>query len=64
MPVFNGLGFLEVYQQLPLVQRQAIVVIVLTSAVLDRDLERLQHLPVAGVFDKPLTKEKLQRLLA
>jgi CheY-like chemotaxis protein len=64
MPVFNGLEFLEAYQQLPAAQRQAIVVIMLTSAVLDRDLERLRHLPVAGVLDKPLTKEKLQGLLA
>ena len=63
MPVFNGLEFLEAYQQLPATQRQAIVVIMLTSAVLDRDLERLRHRPVVGVLNKPLTKEKLQELL-
>jgi len=63
MPVFNGLEFLQAYQQLPPAQRQSTLVIVLTSAVLDRDLAQLQRLPVAGVLAKPLTKEKLQRLL-
>ena len=47
-----------------LTQRQRIVVIVLIPAVLDRDLERLRHLLVAGVLDKPLTREKWQGLLA
>lgn len=63
MPVMNGIQFLEAYQYLPLAQQQAPVVVLLTTAVLPKDLERLQRLPVAGMLEKPLTSEKLRDLL-
>lgn len=64
MPVMNGFEFLEAYQQLPLHQRRAKILVMLTTALLPHDLERLQRLPVAGVLTKPLTKEKIAALLA
>jgi len=63
MPVMNGLAFLEAYAQLPLAQRQAIVVIMLTTSLHERDLARAQQLPIAGSLDKPLTKAKLLAVL-
>jgi CheY-like chemotaxis protein len=38
MPVMGGIEFLEAYQQLPLSQRQAQVVVLLTTSVNPRDL--------------------------
>lgn len=63
MTVMNGLAFLEAYAQLPLAQRQAIVVIMLTTSLHERDLARAQQLPIAGSLDKPLTKAKLLAVL-
>lgn len=63
MPTMNGLEFLEAYQQLPLAQQHRSIIIMLTTSLLGRDLEQLQHLPISGVLNKPLTKEKLHTVL-
>ncbi|OUJ69176.1 response regulator [Hymenobacter crusticola] len=63
MPVMNGLAFLEAYVQLPLAQRQAIVIVMLTTSLHERDLAQAQQLPIAGFLNKPLTKEKVAALL-
>lgn len=61
MPVMNGLAFLESYTQLP--QLPASVIVLLTTSVHERDLARVQQLPIAGALDKPLTKDKLLGVL-
>lgn len=63
MPVMNGIEFLEAYQQTSLAQQQASVIVLLTTTVLTRDLERVQQLPIASVLDKPLTSDKLRLLV-
>jgi CheY-like chemotaxis protein len=63
MPVMSGIEFLEVYQHLPLRQQQAIVIVLLTTSVNARDLERVQTLPIAGTLTKPLTEAKVTALL-
>lgn len=63
MPVMNGIEFLEAYVQLPQAQRQAIVVVMLTTSLHSRDLERVQELPIAGLVNKPLTREKVDTIL-
>ncbi|MFD1871106.1 response regulator [Hymenobacter bucti] len=63
MPVLNGLGFLEVYVQMPLAQQQAIVIVMLTTSLHEHDLARAQQLPIAGFLNKPLTREKVTTLL-
>ncbi|WP_139925355.1 response regulator [Hymenobacter sp. DG01] len=63
MPVLNGIEFLQAYQHLPSTQRQGIVVLLLTSASVERDLDLLRGLPFNGVIEKPLTAAKLQQLL-
>lgn len=63
MPVLNGLGFLEAYMQMPLAQRQAIVIVMLTTSLHPLDLARAQELPIASFLNKPLTQEKVTALL-
>lgn len=63
MPIMNGIEFLEAYAQLPLAKQRGVVIVMLTTSILPRDLERVQQLPVAGVLNKPLTKEKLQAVV-
>ncbi|RZK31843.1 MAG: response regulator [Hymenobacter sp.] len=63
MPVLNGIEFLQAYQHLPATQRQGTVVLLLTSASVERDLRQLQGLPLDGIIEKPLTAAKLQQVL-
>ena len=63
MPVMNGLEFLTAYQHLPLAQRQATIVVLLTTSVNPRDLDLVGQLPIAGTLTKPLTEAKLRDVL-
>jgi CheY-like chemotaxis protein len=63
MPVLNGLGFLEAYVQMPLAQRQAIVIVMLTTSLHPVDVARARELPIAGFLTKPLTREKVTALM-
>jgi CheY-like chemotaxis protein len=63
MPGMNGIQFLEAYQQRPVAQRAATVVIMLTTTMDARDLARLDELSIAGLVSKPLTKEKIDNIL-
>ena len=63
MPQMNGFEFLSAYQQLPVPQRGAIVVVMLTTSMHPQDLERLQQYPVAGFLSKPLNKDKVNDVL-
>ncbi|MDB5234386.1 MAG: hypothetical protein JWR44_1379 [Hymenobacter sp.] len=63
MPVMDGTAFLEAYLQLSPVQQQASVIVLLTTTVHERELQRLRQLPVAGLVSKPLTRDKIHDLL-
>lgn len=63
MPVMDGRAFLQAYQQLPVAQQRASVVVLLTTTVHERELGSLRQLPVAGLISKPLTREKVDGLL-
>ncbi|MBH8560389.1 response regulator [Hymenobacter negativus] len=63
MPVMGGFEFLEAYQRLPLAQRRAIVIVMLTTSLHPADVQRAGSLPVAGFLTKPLTAEKIQQVL-
>ncbi|WP_426061240.1 response regulator [Hymenobacter sp. B1770] len=63
MPVMNGIEFLEAYQQLSLPQREAIVIVLLTTSANPQELARARQLPIAGVLTKPLTPQKVQQVL-
>ena len=63
MPQMDGFEFLRAYQQLPLPQRGAIVIVMLTTPLHPQDLERLQQFPVAGFLSKPLNQDKVNDVL-
>jgi CheY-like chemotaxis protein len=63
MPVLNGLAFLEAYVRMPLANKQAIIIVMLTTSLHEYDLARAQQLPIAGFLNKPLTREKVTALL-
>ncbi|WP_022824915.1 response regulator [Hymenobacter norwichensis] len=63
MPVMNGIEFLEAYAQLPVEQQEMVVIVMLTTSMHARDLKRVQELPIAGLVNKPLTKEKVDSIL-
>ncbi len=65
MPGMNGLQFLESYRQLPLPTEPAPVVVMLTTSLHPRDVQRVQQLgTVAGFVSKPLTAAKVHAILA
>ena len=63
MPVMDGFAFLEAYHRLPLPQKHAIIIVMLTTSLHQQDVERVQRLDIAGFLNKPLTKEKLDDVL-
>jgi CheY-like chemotaxis protein len=63
MPIMNGIEFLQAYQLLPPAQRSSTTVIVLSTSVDARDLDRLADLPAAGRLSKPLTPEKITQVV-
>jgi len=63
MPVMDGFAFLEAYDKLPLPQKQAITIVMLTSSLHPRDVDRAKQLNIAGFLNKPLTKEKVNEVL-
>jgi len=63
MPVMDGFAFLEAYDKLLLPQKQAIIIVMLTTSLHPKDVERVQKLNIAGFLNKPLTEEKLNSVL-
>ena len=64
MPGMNGIEFLAEYQQLPLAEQQATVIVMLTTSLHPRDVQRVEQFGiVAGFISKPLTPEKVHGLL-
>jgi CheY-like chemotaxis protein len=63
MPVMDGFAFLEAYNQLPLPQKQAIIIVMLTTSLHPQDVNRVQTLNIAGFLNKPLTESKVNDVL-
>ena len=63
MPVMDGFAFLKAYNQLEGIDREAIIVVMLTTSLHPQDVERMQQLPIAGFINKPLNKPKLEEVL-
>jgi CheY-like chemotaxis protein len=64
MPGMNGFDFLEHYSQLPAAAQERTVVAVLTTSMHGADTARVAQYPNVEYLTKPLTEEKMQRLLA
>ena len=63
MPVMDGFAFLEAYGKLPLEQRKATIIVMLTTSLHPQDVERVQRLSIASFLNKPLTETKFNDLL-
>lgn len=64
MPGMSGIEFLDHYRQLPLAEQRAIVIVMLTTSLHPRDVQRVEQLQlVSGFLAKPLTAEKVDALL-
>jgi CheY-like chemotaxis protein len=64
MPGMNGFDFLERYSQLAPDAQERTVVAVLTTSMHGADTARVAQYPNVEYLTKPLTEEKMQRLLA
>ena len=64
MPVMDGFAFLQAYDQLLIPQKSAIVIIMLTTSLHPKDMERVKDLNIAGFLNKPLTEAKINEVLA
>jgi len=64
MPVMNGFEFVEAYEQLPLHVTEQYRIFILSSTRNKRDISRLLSFKsVNGIVEKPLTKEKIKKLV-
>ena len=64
MPVMNGFEFLEAYHQLENDLNKSIIIVMLTSSLNPKDIERAQETGVDEFLNKPLTEENLKTLLS
>jgi CheY-like chemotaxis protein len=63
MPVMNGFEFMEAYDQLELPHKQSVVVVMLTTSLNPKNMERLEEMLIQGVLNKPLTEEMVRMML-
>lgn len=64
MPGMGGFDFLEAYEALPADKRQAVVIVMLTSSIDDRDRSRAMGFStVKGFVSKPLDRPEAAKLL-
>lgn len=62
MPVMNGFEFLEYFRRLPVSSQ--IQVVMLTSSVYHKDLEKAKSYQINYYVSKPLTTEKLKEIFS
>jgi CheY-like chemotaxis protein len=63
MPVMDGFQFLEALGKLSLPEKEAIVIVMLTTSLHPQDMNRVQSLNIGGFLNKPLTRDKLNEVL-
>ncbi|MDQ4140345.1 MAG: response regulator [Bacteroidota bacterium] len=63
MPIMDGFEFLNAYEQLDLDQKESVVIIMLTTSLNPRDLEKVKQANIAGIINKPLTKKALLEIV-
>ena len=64
MPGISGFEFLELYNALPQPVQDKTVITVLTTSMHSADTTRVAQYPNVEYLTKPLTEEKMQKLLA
>ena len=64
MPVMDGFEFLDAYKELEFEQKQSVVIVMLTTSLNPRDVEKVQRANIGGLVNKPLTKQALEDIIA
>lgn len=59
MPVMNGFEFLEAYHRLEDDLRDSVIVVMLSTSLNPKDIEKTKERGVADFLNKPLTSNKL-----
>ncbi len=59
MPVMDGFEFYKLYEQWEPSKRSAMKVVMLTSSLATKDVQRAKEVGIQYFINKPLTKEKL-----
>lgn len=64
MPGMDGFQFLDAYHELPLDLMQGVIVVMLTTSLLDKDRQRAEaYSNVLGFYDKPPTAEMIAEVV-
>ncbi len=64
MPILDGFGFLQRFEELPDSMRGKVRIVMLTSSLDPRDKDKSVESPyVVGFIDKPLDKWKMEQLV-
>jgi CheY-like chemotaxis protein len=63
MPIMNGFEFLEAYQQLDLSQKKSITIVMLTTSLYPKDIERAKEFGINGYLNKPLSEEAMKGIM-
>lgn len=63
MPFMDGYQFLEAYKKLNFKNKDSVVVAVLTTSFLHKDKIRVKEYQVKEYVEKPITHEKMRRLM-
>lgn len=63
MPDMDGFEFLDAFEELEFSQKQAIIIVMLTTSMNPDDVKRLKNKPIKEILNKPLTEEKVEHLL-
>ncbi|MDO1452031.1 response regulator [Rhodocytophaga aerolata] len=64
MPVMDGFEFLDAFANLEITQKESVVIVMLTTSLNPKDMDRLKEAPIQGFLNKPLTEEMVGDLLA
>ena len=64
MPVMNGFEFMESFNETDIVNKENIKIVVLTSSGNEQDLLRMSKLGIKHYLTKPLTEEKVKKLIS
>lgn len=63
MPVMNGFGFLNAFDQLKCAGKEEVIIVVLTTSLNPKDVEAIQRSGVKDFVNKPLTRELVTTLI-
>lgn len=63
MPVMDGFEFLEEFESLEFIKNNPIPVFLLTTSTNSRDIEKARRYRVSAYIEKPLTEDKIKKVL-